>query len=81
MRRYPHRNEEEKSTSFSTLAHGGADEMGETYDNGDVDIVAVPAALLCSLKGSSGIQTMVALGADTQASNVRGGVWCGRGNG
>lgn len=52
-----------------------------TYDNGNVDVVAVPTALLCSLEGRSGIQAVVALGADTQAGDVGGRVRHGCGCG
>lgn len=57
------------------------DGKSRTYDDCNVNIVAVPTALLCSLKGCTRVQAMVALGADTQTSDVGGRIRDGHGDG
>jgi hypothetical protein len=57
-----------------------AKERGREVDvhYGDSDIVAVAPALLSALEGCAGIETMVALRAHTDASNVDVGIWSRR---
>ena len=45
-----------------------------TYHDGDVDVVAIPAAFLGALEGSAGVEAVVALRADAEAGDVGEGV-------